>query len=172
MSEVKKEILENFSKKIVEQITNFVRKELIDILSPNFTTTTLDSEIICKISIMGAFKKCFNYKMDIFVCGVPYVVLDGTSEDYKKILAKAKELKKYDLNWYFDRIIPHLEKMIEAKEGKIDKEYFKNMIQKSELVDIKRGSSGNIIGEYKVDALSGWFLSFFSYIKDEKKIYS
>ena len=78
-------------------------------------------------------------------------------------------MKKFDLDWYIDRIIPHLEKMIEAKEGKIDKEYFKNMIQKSELVDIKRGSSGNKIGEYKVDALSGWFLSFSSYIKDEKK---
>ena len=94
ISEVNKEILENFSKKIVEQITNFVGKELIDILSPNFKTITFDSEIICKISIMGAFKKCFNYKMDIFVCGVPYVVLDGTSEVYKKILTKSKRIEK------------------------------------------------------------------------------
>ena len=171
ISQVNKPILEDFSKKIVEQITNFVGKELIEILSPNFTTTTFDSEIICKISIMGAFKKYFNYKMIICGCGVPYVVLDGTAEDYKKILAKAKELKKYDLDWYIDRITPHLEKMIEAKEGKIDKEYFKNMIQKSELVDIKRAVSGYKIGEYMVDALSGWFLSFFAYIKSEDEKY-
>ena len=99
-------------------------------------------------------------------CGVPYVILDGTAEDYKKILEKAKKLKKYDLDWYIDRIIPHIEKMIEAKEGLIDKEYFKNMIQSSELVDEKR-ASGMKVGEYQVDALSGWFLSFFSYIKSE-----
>ena len=169
ISQVDKNLLEDFSKEIVNQITDFVGKELIDILSPNFTTTTFDSEIICKISIMGAFKNYFDYKMMLFGCGVPYVVLDGTAEDYKKILEKAKKLKKYDLNWYIDRIIPHLEKMIEAKEGKIDKEYFKNMIQKSELVDEKRGASGFKLGEYQVDALSGWFLDFFAYIKDEKE---
>ena len=172
ISKVNKSILEDFAKEIVKQITNYVGKELIDILSPDFTTTTFDSEIICKISIMGAFKKYFNYTMMLCGCGVPYVVLDGTAEDYKKILEKAKKLKKYDLDWYIDRIIPHIEKMIEAKEGKIDKEYFKNMIQRSELVDEKRGPSGYKIGEYYVDALSGWFLSFFSYIKSDNKQYS
>ena len=45
---------------------------------------------------MGAFKHYFNYKMLCLGCGVPYVVLDGTAEDYKKILEKAKKLKKYD----------------------------------------------------------------------------
>jgi ubiquitin-protein ligase len=167
ISQVNKSILEDFAKEIVKQITNYIGKELIDILSPNFTTTTFDSEIICKISIIGAFKHYFNYKMLLMGCGVPYVVLDGTADDYKKILEKAKKLKKYDLDWYIDRIIPHIEKMIEAKEGLIDKEYFKNMIQSSELVDEKRGPSGMKVGEYQVDALSGWFLSFFSYIKSE-----
>lgn len=63
--------------------------------------------------------------------------------------------------------------MVEAKEGKMDKEYFKNMIQKSELVDIKRGASGYKLGEYKVEALSGWFLNFFSHkeSKDGIEIY-
>ena len=65
-------------------------------------------------------------------------------------------MKKYDLDRYIDIIIPHLEKMIEAKEGKIDKEYFKNIIQKSKLVEEKIGASGNKIGEYKVNTLSGW----------------
>ena len=173
ISQVDKKTLENFSEEIVKKITNFVGEELIDILSPNFTTTTHDSEIICKISIMGAFKKYFDYSMMIFGCGVPYVVLDGTAEDYRKIIEKAKYLKKYKLDWYINRIIPHLEKMVEAKEGKMDKEYFKNMIQKSELVDIKRGASGYKLGEYKVEALSGWFLNFFSHIesKDGIEIY-
>lgn len=173
ITQVDKKTLENFSEEIVKKITNFVGEELIDILSPNFTTTTHDSEIICKISIMGAFKKYFDYSMMIFGCGVPYVVLDGTAEDYRKIIEKAKNLKKYELDWYINRIIPHLEKMVEAKEGKMDKEYFKNMIQKSELVDIKRGASGYKLGEYKVEALSGWFLNFFSHIesKDGIEIY-
>jgi len=74
------------------------------------------------------------------------------------------------LDWYIDRIIPHLEKMVEAKDGKMDKEYFKNMIQQSELVDEKFGASGMKLGEYQVDALSGWFLNFFSHIESDDGI--
>ena len=32
--------------------------------------------------------------------------------------------------------------MVETKDGKMDKEYFKNMIQKSELIEEKLGLSG------------------------------
>ncbi len=119
---------------------------------------------------MGAFKHYFDYGMQILGCGVPYVVLDGTSEDYKKIIDKDIYLKKYKFDWYIDRIIPHLKKMVEAKEGKMDKEYFKNMIQRKELIEELLGVSGIKLGEYQVNALSGWFLQFFSHIKSKDKI--
>ena len=60
--------------------------------------------------------------------------------------------------------------MVEAKEGKMDKEYFKNMIQRKELIEELRGASGIKLGEYQVNALSGWFLQFFSHIKSKDKI--
>ena len=87
-------------------MTDYFGSEIIDILSPNFTITTHDLKIIGKISIMRAFKKYFDYSMNICGCGVPYVILVGTSEDYKKIKDKALELKKYDFGWYIDRILP------------------------------------------------------------------
>ena len=170
---IDKKTLEDFSQQMVNQIESYVGKEIIEILSPNFTTTTHDSEIICKISIMGAFKKYFDYSMNVCGCGVPYVVLEGTADDYRKIIEKAKKLSAYKFNWYIDRIIPHIEKMVEAKEGKVDKEYFQNMIQKKELMDVKLGPSGHKEGEYQAQALSGWFLHFFSHIesKDGIEIY-
>ena len=63
--------------------------------------------------------------------------------------------------------------MFKAKDGKMDKEYFKNMIQQSELFDVELGASGMKLGEYQVDVLSGWFLNFFSHIEsdDGKEIY-
>jgi hypothetical protein len=163
IEEVDRKVLENFSEQINDQMTKFLGKELIDVLTPNFTTTTYDSAIVGKISIMGAFKKYFNYEMDICGCGLPYIILEGTAEDYKKIIEKAKKLKKYDFEWYINRIIPHIEKMVEAKEGKIDKNYFMDMIQKKEVTEIKYGPSGRSKREVQVDYLSGWFLSFFAY---------
>ena len=77
---------------------------------------------------MGAFKKYFDYEMMLIGCGTPYIILEGTAQDYKEIINKAKELCKYEFGWYINRIIPHIEKMVQAKEGKIDMDYFKNII--------------------------------------------
>ena len=54
--------------------------------------------------------------------------------------------------------------MVEAKQGKIDVDYFKNMIQSKEETEHKSGPSGIGGYDYKVDHLSGWFLNFFAYI--------
>ena len=91
---------------------------------------------------MGAFKKYFDYTLGLCGCGVPYVILEGTAEDQKKILTKTKYLSKYDFDWYINKIIPHLETMVKAKEGEIDTEYFQNMIQNKEATEYKSDLSG------------------------------
>ena len=60
---VDKKILENFAEQISEQIKEYLGEEILENLTPNFTTTNYDSTIVCKLSIMGAFKKYFNYCM-------------------------------------------------------------------------------------------------------------
>ena len=162
INHVNKNELEDFSLQIIEQMKEYLGSEILDILTPNFTTTSYDSEIVCKISIMGAFKNYFDYEMDLCGCGVPYIILEGTSEDYEKILTKAKNLKKYDFEWYIDRIIPHIQKMIDAKKGNIDVNFFKNFIQDKKETEYVSGLSG--MGSYKeVDYIKGWILSFFAY---------
>ena len=166
IQEVDKKVLENFSEQINSQMVEYLGKDLIDTLTSDFSTTTNDSKIISKISIMGAFKKYFDYEMDLCGCGIPYLILEGTAEDYKKIIEKANKLKKYEFDWYIDRILPHISKMVEAKEGKIDKEYFKNMIQKEEITEASYGLSGMYEGDKKFEYLSGWFLELFAYYKE------
>ena len=87
---IRKSNYEDFIKKINDQIKSFLGKEIIDILTPNFTTTDNNSTIICKLSVMNAFKKYFEYKMNIgfSICGIPYIILEGNAEDYKEILKK------------------------------------------------------------------------------------
>ena len=142
----------------------YLGKEVLDILSPDFSTTDSNSTIIFKISIMNAFKKYFNYTIrGMSGCGIPYIILEGTIQDYEKIISKTKFLEKYDFSWYTGRIIPHIEKMLEAKKGKIDIDFFKNIIQKKEVTEWAGRKSGR--GGYKiqVDKISGWFLHFFPY---------
>ena len=164
IEEVDRKVLENFSEQINEQMKKYLGEKLINILTPNFSTSTYDSKIVCKISIMGAFKKYFDYSMFLCGCGIPYIILEGTAQDYKEIITKAQELKKYQFDWYINKIIPHIEKMVEAKEGKIDIDYFKNMIQKKEVIEKEYGPSGMEEYEVKYDYICGWFLNFFAYL--------
>jgi hypothetical protein len=53
--------------------------------------------------------------------------------------------------------------MLEAKKGKIDIDFFKNIIQKNEVTEWARGLSGVKRYQYQVDKISGWFLHFFAY---------
>ena len=164
IKQVDKKMLEDFSEQINEQMKEYLGEKLIDVLTPNFSTSDFDSKIVCKISIMGAFKKYFDYEMGLCGCGIPYIILEGTAQDYKDIIAKAKELKKYEFDWYIDKIIPHLKKMVEAKENNININYFKNMVQKKEVTEIKSGLSGRGRYEVKCDYISGWILNFFAYL--------
>ena len=165
---VDKKILEDFSIQINKQIEKFIGEELLQILTSNFTTTTHESLIISKLSIMGAFKKYFNYQMGDCICGIPYIILEGTSEDYQKIKEKAEKLSKYEFDWYIKRIIPHIQKMVDAKKGKIDNNYFRDIIKKNEVTGTIQ--IGCVPKEGKVDNITGWILDFFAYEKGENDI--
>ena len=167
IEQVNKKVLEDFSEQINKQMKDFLGEKLLNVLTPNFTTTTYDSTIVGKISIMGAFKKFFDYEMALCGCGIPYIILEGNAEDYKKIIDKSKELSKYQFSWYIDRIIPHIQKMVEAKEGKIDADYFKNMVQRKEIT-VQALASGMFPYEDHINYIRGWILDFFAYYGEDR----
>ena len=168
--EVNNKMLENFSKQINEQMEEYLGKEILDILTPNFTTTDKDKIIIFKISIMGAFKKYFNYDMFLCGCGLPYIILEGTAEDFEKILKKAKKLSKYDFSWYVDRIIPIIQKFIDAKRKKIDNKFFKNIVQDNTMTEKVYRGSGIYRGDIQVPSIKGWILKFFAYYNSSERM--
>ena len=165
---IEKKNLEIFVKEVNKKMKDFLGDELLENLTPNFTTTDNNSKLVCQISILNTFKKYFNYIFGQCICGIPYIILEGTAEDYKKIILKAKNLSKYDFNWYIDRVIPIIEKMVEAKEGKIDINFFKNIIQKdSKLEDRCKNCN---LEQYRINYIDGWILKFFGYFKNKEKL--
>ena len=166
-----KKNFKNFCTAINKKLEEYLGEELLDNLTPNFSTTNDDTSIIYNISVMAAFKKYFNYEMHLMnICGMPYIILEGTLEDYEKILIKAKGLRKYKFEWYIDRIIPHIQKMIEAKKGKVDYGFFRNIIKNETGTKFKRtGCSPNSI-KVKVDYIEGWILDFFAYDQEGYRI--
>jgi len=50
-------------------------------------------------------------------CGIPKVRLMGSLNDWENIRDRALELKKYDLEFWIDAILPILNKFIAAYKG-------------------------------------------------------
>ena len=148
------EIFPQFTK----QMKDYVGKELIDILSNNFSTTTPVERIASEITIMEAMKPYFDFIVMRVVCGIPEITLQGTTKDWQKVLDKARKLRKYELDWWIDEIEPILEEFVKASKGNINKDFWRNMF---------KYHTSKIYGVPKI--IDGWIVKFFPYSDGNKR---
>ena len=152
----KKEIIEE----LVEKISQTVGSQLVDALTPNFSTTTNESLIAGKVSIMSAFKRYFRYHMGMVVCGIPYILLEGTLEDWEKILEKLKFLSKYEFS--NKKMEKDIEEIINTKKGKINLDFWRKIIMETKKEDDDWRGCGSK-GE---DKITGWICDFYYSLGD------
>ena len=152
----KKEIIEE----LVEKISQTVGSQLVDALTPNFSTTTNESLIAGKVSIMSAFKRYFRYHMGMVVCGIPYILLEGTLEDWEKILEKLKFLSKYEFS--NKKMEKDIEEIINTKKGKINLDFWRKIIMETKKEDDDWRGCGSE-GE---DKITGWICDFYYSLGD------
>jgi hypothetical protein len=141
-----------------KQIGSFIGNELINDLTCNFSTTNSTSKVASEITIMEAMKPYFEYVVFRGVCGIPEITLEGTPEDWQKVLNKANKLRKYELDWWMDEIEPLLEEFINASKGDISKRFWRKMFKYHSQ---EKYGAPNII--------DGWIVKFFPYDKDGKR---
>lgn len=134
------------------QIAGYTGNELIENLTSNFSTTTSVEKIASQITIMETMKPYFEFIVIYAVCGIPEITLEGTTEDWEKVLVKTRTLKKYDLDWWIDEIEPILEEFVNASRGEINKKFWRNMF---------KYHSQEEYGAPKI--IDGWIVNFFPY---------
>jgi hypothetical protein len=140
------------------QISDYTGKELTNILTANFTTTTQTSKIVSEITVMETVKEYFDYKVYMLGCGIPKITIEGTVGDWEKVLEKTKYISKYKLKWWTDELEPILKEIIETKKGNFKKKFWMNMVKSH--TEKKYGSPTTI---------NGWIVKFFPYTKEGKK---
>ena len=150
----KDDLIDEFCKRISENIGT----ELTDILTPNFTTSTKESIIAGKVSIMSTFKKYFNYRIGMASCGIPYILLEGNLEDWKKILEKLKSLSKCGFST--KKIEEDIIEIINTKEGKINLDFWRKIIMetKGTITEVK----GCMPVKVERELITGWILDFYN----------
>ena len=148
-----------YEKKIIDELTakisENVGKELTDALTPNFSTSTEKTILSGKLSIMSAFKKYFRYSCSMTICGIPYILLEGTLEDWEKILSKLQFLSKYGFSR--ENMVEDIQEIINTKKGKINLDFWRHIIMETKKEEgdwVGCGSEGK-------DKIVGWICDFY-----------
>ena len=148
-----------------------VKEDLMNILIPNFSTTSIQLKQSAQITIMSSMKQFFEFKLYLCGCGIPYINLKGTLEDWETIKEKTEKLKQYDLEWWIKELIPILDKIIESKKGNIDINFWKNFIRLRDDKYTYHSRSGKIIETKIKPFIDGWIIKFFPYDFSGKRYY-
>ncbi|AFM04540.1 hypothetical protein Fleli_2160 [Bernardetia litoralis DSM 6794] len=141
------------------EVAKHVGEDLINNLTADFSTTSLTEKIVSQITVLNAFQPYFKYTFVTFICGIPQITLEGTIEDWQKVIDKSKKLAVYELDWWISELIPILEEIKEtAKGGVINTEFWMNMFKQHTLEEY--GSP---------TILDGWIVRFFPYYQNGYK---
>lgn len=141
-----------------EQIKENVGNELVELLTCNFSTTTPLEKIASEITIMEATKPYFEFIIMRIVCGIPEITLEGTPEDWEKVLTKARGLRKYKLDWWISELEPLLQQFVKASKGEVDKEFWCNIFK----YHAPQSCGAPLL-------IDGWIIKFFPYNKEGKR---
>lgn len=132
-----------------------IKQDILEWISPNFSTTTEKDIIVCQVALMGAMKHYFEYQASCCDCGLPSITLEGTLEDWRSIRQKIDRLLTFnhkDLAMWHLALRFILDKFIDTYQGNnVDKKFW------SQIVDYRSGSGSSDV--------TGWALAFCPFYK-------
>ena len=161
--EVEREDWEEFLDDISKQIKDNIKNNMYDNIILNFTTNTKDLLLVQQISSMSMFQKYFDYEFEIHtICGFPYIELEGEIEDWELILNKIRNFKNLTVDNWIKVIEKILKKIIDSKKGKIDIQFWKNLIIYKE-VEKPRACFSLDYNHGAIFGLTGWITNFFPF---------
>ncbi|RYY65559.1 MAG: DUF4419 domain-containing protein, partial [Chitinophagaceae bacterium] len=140
------------------QIAEHTGNELMNTLTSDFSTTTIVERVASEITVMEAMEPYFKFVVILTICGIPEITLQGTTEDWEKLLSKTRSLSKYELQWWTKELEPLLKEFVNASKGDVNKKFWRNMFKYHTPKDY---GAHNII--------DGWIVKFFPYYKNDKR---
>ncbi len=139
------------------QINENTKGDIAKTITADFTTTGITERITSQITLMETMKSYFDYVVHYIACGIPSITLQGTPEDWQKVMEKTKQLEKYGIGQWTQSLIPILTEFVKASEGKANQSFWQGMVKKHR-VDKLAGGGCDL---RKPTELDGWILKFF-----------
>ena len=134
------------------KLTDLVPSGVMEYMTPRFSDSTLETEVVHLVSFMDAASKYYDYGMST-MCGVPSFRIEGTADDWdtviKSVTAMAGVLP--GLTCYFKHLTPILREIRNTADGnKIDNDFWASIYKQN------HGSGG----PYS----NGWFNNLYAHV--------
>lgn len=141
------EVFGEFSNRIREHVGPTTH----DLLVPTFSTTTTASTAAAEVVLLDAVQSFFSYELHTY-CGIPQIILEGTSEDWAMLAERTRRIGQFGLGWWTEALAPILDEFVAASLGHESRRFWQSIYK----MDNKSG------GPY----ITGWVTTFFPYLKD------
>ncbi|CAF2565097.1 unnamed protein product [Rotaria sp. Silwood2] len=138
--------------KAVRQMCQLIRDDmkmdLATLMTKRFSNTTNVEGAVFDCTLMDTVKSYYEYGFSL-TCGIPQVTLRGLPTDFQELIDRVQQLKLLftDFHWWFDALLPNLEKLKESAEGKPDIDWWQKICHQD-----NSGSGVNL--------LLGWLATF------------
>lgn len=139
------------------QIDKYTKDDIAKTITADFTTTTPVERVASQITLMESVKAYFEYIVYYIKCGIPTITIQGTPQDWQKVLEKTKRLEAYGLGKWTKSLEPILKEFIKAAEGQPNRQFWQGMVKKRRVDELKGGGCS----PDKPTEVDGWILKFF-----------
>lgn len=139
------------------QIGKHTKDSIAGTITSDFTTTGPVERVASQITLMESVKSYFEYIVYRIACGIPSITLQGTVEDWQRVLEKTRQLKQYGLDTWINTLEPILQEFVQAADGHPNQTFWKSMVKKQTVDALKGGACS----PDKPTELDGWILKFF-----------
>lgn len=143
--------------------SNLKHKDMADMVLADFSTSGQAEVIASRVTLMNTVEKYFEFELEEIICGIPYITLQGTPDDWRKIAAKVQQLRNYDMGWWADELEPIINEFVKASQGNPDREFWKCIVKKVRPGEV-RGVGCLDLGDQTM--FDGWFLKLMPFTEN------
>lgn len=144
-----------------EQIRSHIGERAHDVFAKSFSSTKKAQQAAMDITLMAAMKQYFSYRV-FTLCGIPWIELKGTRQDWVDVRDRASDLGSFLLPQFSSQWLPHLlpvlDEFVLAYDGRVNHEFWQRMCKV-----VKGVHSG------ESDHISGWINNLYPYLQDGRQ---
>ncbi len=134
-------------------IRDVAGRDTHELFVADFSTTGPVERAASEAMLLSALQPYFAYRTWM-LCGIPSLTLEGTVEDWEKLLQRARGWDRLGLGWWLEHLLPVLEQFVAAARGRVDLSFWQSIFQ----VDRLCGR----------DYVGGWVVNLFPYLVHDR----